>query len=340
MRKRKGTTTSRKAAADSGEIRVRGERIPVVYEQIAHRHLKYYSANPRVYSVVRTGNHEPTQEEIEEHLQDMEHVRELVQDIKRHGGLIDRLVVKDGTLEVLEGNSRLAAWRFLSDRDPNRWSEVECMVLPAATDESLISALLGQWHLKGKTRWPPYEQAGHLYRRHKVDGVVLKELAREVGFSVPKVKQSIDAYDFMVRNDDNQRDRWSYYYEYVRSRTISKARDKFDKLDGAVVKQIKAGKIDRAQDLRDFLPVVCRNDRVLRKFVRGELALTDAHEMAKDLGGDHASYQKLKKFRMWLADEDVREALGGTKAAVRDKVLFEVKQLRALVDKVFKGLKG
>src|SRR5262249_48545141 len=57
--------------------------------------------------------------EIYEELLEQEHVRELKDDIKLNGGLIDPLIVKDNTFEVLEGNSRLAAcrWLYKNDKD-------------------------------------------------------------------------------------------------------------------------------------------------------------------------------------------------------------------------------
>ena len=57
-------------------------------------------------SLVRAGR-EPDQEDIYSELLEQEHVRELKEDIRLNGGLIDPLIVRDGTLEVLEGNSRL-----------------------------------------------------------------------------------------------------------------------------------------------------------------------------------------------------------------------------------------
>tara|TARA_R110002124_G_scaffold144122_13_gene309043 strand:- start:11319 stop:11759 length:441 start_codon:yes stop_codon:yes gene_type:complete len=105
--------------------------------------LKFYVDNPRIYSFVRTEGHFPTQDEILERLLALEHVRELVHDIKTNGGLIDPLIVRGGALEVLEGNSRLAAYRFLFSQDPIRWSHVKCTVLPADIPQALVFALLG-----------------------------------------------------------------------------------------------------------------------------------------------------------------------------------------------------
>jgi len=203
---------------DTGDdtITIRGTHIPTRREAIPHHKLSFFKENPRIYSLLREDNDEPTQLEIEEKLLEMEHVRELISDIRRHGGLIESPIVKGGTLEVIEGNSRLAAWRFLSKKAPKKWNKINCLVLPEDTPQALVSALLGQLHLKGKTKWPAYEQAGYLFRRHREDGVKVSDLALEVGITRQKVNTSINAYQFMVDSKDNRRERWSYYLEYVR----------------------------------------------------------------------------------------------------------------------------
>jgi hypothetical protein len=79
-------------------------------------------------------------------------------DAGRNGGLLEPLIVRGGSLEVLEGNSLLAAYRQLAAKEPIKWAMVKCTVLPADVDDSLVFALLGQFHIKGKKDWAPYEQ--------------------------------------------------------------------------------------------------------------------------------------------------------------------------------------
>ena len=93
-------------------------------DRLAVMTLKYFSENPRIYFAIDVDESEPTQEEIQEKLIKMDHVKELVQDIKLNGDLIDPIIVKDGSFEVLEGNSRLAAYRELYKRDPLKWGKM------------------------------------------------------------------------------------------------------------------------------------------------------------------------------------------------------------------------
>jgi hypothetical protein len=319
-------------------IIIKGKVLATYEREIPHSHLQYYPDNPRVYSLVRAETDQPTQDEIEEELQDSEHVRELVQDIRRNGGLIDPLVVKNGTLEVIEGNSRLAAWRVLAKQDPMRWISVKCILLPKDITQTQVSALLGQWHLKGKKEWRPYEQAGYLWRRHKQDGITYPDLADEVGLGKTKVKQLAEAFEFMGKHGDVKRDRFSYYYEYTRSSKIGRARKKFAKLDEVVVGQIKAGQIIRAQDLRDMLPVICNKEKILRTFIQDDVPLSDAHSRAEKAGGGHKPSQKLKAFRNWIAKPEVQAHLATADGSIRQEIAFEVGKLRSLIERVHKKL--
>jgi hypothetical protein len=314
-------------------ILIRGTRIPIRIGAMRHAELRYFVENPRVYSLVRnSGEVEPTQDEIESALQGMEHVRELVQGIRSNGGLIDPLYVRAGTLEVIEGNSRLAAYRHLSTINPIRWALVKCALLPADIDESLVSALLGQWHLKGKKEWPPFEQAGYLFRRHTVHGVDVEALAAEVSLTRAKVSHLLEAYGFMIHHGDTERDHWSYYDEYTKSRKIRRAREIYPQLDGLVVKKIQSGEIARAADLREKLPVICESKpKILKKFVTGGESFEEAFERAVESGGDHSPYQKLLKFRKWFAQQEVQDALVAADGALEAQITFELKQLQRLV---------
>ena len=135
----------------------------------------------------------------------------MIQDIKANGGLIEPLIVREETLGVLEGNGRLAAYRYLAKQDPIKWGLVKCTMLPCDVSESLVFALLGEYHIKGKKDWAPYEQAGFLYRRYKQHNADIKALALEMNISSKKIKHLIDTYEFMVTHGEADTNTWSYY---------------------------------------------------------------------------------------------------------------------------------
>src|SRR5437879_5767356 len=128
----------------AGKLRLKGSDIATETKDLDQIKLQFYVDNPRIYSLVRGDNRTPDQEEICKQLLGLDHVKELVHDIASNGGLIDPLIVRDEDFVVLEGNSRLAAYRFLASKDPIKWSKVRCTVLPGNIDEKLVFALLGQ----------------------------------------------------------------------------------------------------------------------------------------------------------------------------------------------------
>lgn len=164
--------------------------------------LSFYTDNPRAYSVLNASGETPSQEEIEEHMCGMEHVKQLKISIESNGGLIDPLIVRDKDFTVLEGNSRLAAYRLLSRIDPVKWGLVKCKVLPADIDDSAIFTLLGQYHIIGRKDWDPYEQANYLYRRHTETRLPIEYMAAELGISKQKANTMINVITFMIEHDD------------------------------------------------------------------------------------------------------------------------------------------
>jgi ParB/Sulfiredoxin domain len=330
-----------KAAARSvttNSILLRGHHIPVTIQNLEQHKLRFYSENPRVYSAVRGGGNVPTQDEIQTRLLEMEHVKDLIQDIRLNKGLIEPLIVRDGTYEVLEGNSRLAAYRFLAKSDPVKWGYVKCTVLPNDIDEALIFILLGQFHIKGKKDWVPYEQAGFLYRRFKKHNAGVKALALEIGISAKRVKHLVDTYEFMVEHGEDGVNRWSYYDEYLKSNKIRRAREQCPELDSLVIEKIRTESIERAVDLREQLPVICSAPKILGKFAAGNLDFSEAYEAAVQAGGDSAHLKTVKKFRDWITRPRVGEDLVECQGKVRGSVIFELRKIESRVRHLLKKL--
>lgn len=338
----KAAVLSSVTTAVADEIVIRGRQIPVKICQLANTRLKFFPENPRIFSIIGAGEKLPSQEEIQERLLGMEHVKVLIQDIKRNGGLIDPVLVKDGSLEVLEGNSRLAAYRALSETDPIKWGLIKCVLLPADLSEDMIFSLLGQYHVKGKKDWAPFEQAGFLYRRHKNQGIDIATLSKEIGIGRGTVKQLVDTYQFMIDHNQTEVSRWSYFYEYLKSKKIKKARDQYADFDALVVEKIESGEIAKATDVRDKLPIVAAaSDKVLKKFALGELDFEDSYERAVDAGGDNATLRKLSAFRTWLGRTDIQNEILELHGQAGAKARFEFKHLatlsRSIKDKLETG---
>lgn len=329
------TTVAAPPDVSHGSITLRGQRIPTRTLDLEQKKLRFFVDNPRIYSLVRAEDRTPNQNEICEKLLEHEHVKELIVNIADNGGLMDPVIVRDGDFVVLEGNSRLAAYRHLASKDPIKWSLIRCTILPANIDEKLVFALLGEYHIKGKKDWLPYERAGFLYRRHKHHSIALSVVAQELGISDREARHIVNVFEFMIQHGDADRDRWSYYDEYLKSQKIRKAREEHAGFDAFIVSQIKSQTIPTAMDLRDKLPAVCSaSPKVLKRFLDGRNTLEEAYESAKSAGAENDAYNKLKRFREWLSRPDTKDDIQEANKQVRDRMLFELRNIESRVSKL------
>ena len=310
-------------------ITLGGKEVPYVPCQLPHMELRFYPENPRIYSVVYTGTEEPSQHDIQDRLEEREHVKGLVQNIKANGGLIDPLWVRDGDLLVLEGNSRLAAYRILSRNDPARWGMVKCHLLPRDIGDKEIFSFLCQYHVVGRQDWAPYEQAGIIWRRNKYHDDSPEYMAKEMGLSSREVTRLIEVYSLMDRHGDTAVDHWSYYYEYLKSKKIQTQREEHPELDRVVAKAVKSGQIRRAEDIRDKLTKVAgAGGRVLQSFIDKPGALDSCYEKAVEGAEKTALYRTLNKFRVKIGDLDTGRSLQEMSHTNRKKCRFELTKIR------------
>jgi len=260
----------------------------------------------------------------------MEHVRELVLDIKNNGGLIEPVIVKPETNEVLEGNSRLAAYRLLAKSNAIKWGLIKCTFLPNGVDENTIFTLLAQFHIKGKKDWAPFEQAGFLYRRLNDHKLPIDTIAKDVGLKVGEAKLFIETYDFMLRHKEDDSTKWSYYLEFLKSNKIKKMREQFEEFDDLIVEKIKNGEIAKATDVRDRLPKLGDGSKsLLRQFAQGQIPFEKAIVKLVDSGADNTAYKKLSRFRKWLAEDEVKQALDVGTSEEKKKIAFELDKIHS-----------
>ena len=300
--------------------------------------LRFYVDNPRIYSLIERHNEEPSQEEILKRLNRMDHVKQLIQSIRANGGLTDPMLVRDKDYVVLEGNSRLAAYRVLARNDPIKWGKAKVRLLPSDISENLVFALLGEYHIIGRKDWVPYEQAGYLYRRNTMHGISAKEMAEEMGLSAQRVNHLIVTYQFMIDQEDNDASRWSYYDEYLKSPRVRKARAENPKLDEVVVKKIKDREIESAQDVRNKLVKIVDESkagpRPIKILMSGEETFDKAFESARDRGVDNMWLNRFKRFKEQLQEEFLIQDMVEMDAAQRKKCLFELGKIRQATETI------
>lgn len=317
----------------SDVITLRQKEVHLVVDNVDNHKLRFYSENPRIYSHIWSEGREPTQQEIFDILSKTEHVREvLLPSIRANGGLIEPLLIKGNV--VLEGNSRLAAYRLLSDgdreSDREKWRLVRVRRLPDDISEADVFALLGEYHIVGKKDWAPFEQAGYLYRRHKTHGVAEGELQKEIGLSAHKIRHLIRVYQFMRDHNDQNPNRWSYYDELLKGRKFADVVTKHPDFNEIIVEKINSGEIERAVDLRDRLPLITNaGGNTLKKFISGAYSFEQAVADARMRGAGNYNYKKLNEFRQWLADGQLDGEFRSSKTSDKQMLKFELDKDRA-----------
>lgn len=326
------------------ELTIGRKQYDVKEELLNQSELLFYEDNPRVYSILRADGHSPSQKEIEEKMISMDHVKQLKQSIDQNGGLIDPLIVvkRNDDYVVLEGNSRLAAYRILAQKDPYKWRQVRALVLPDTISDGDIFTLLGQYHLIGRKDWSVFEQAAYLYRQKEATNVEPDTLSKMVGLTVGKIKKYIEVYEFMLEHNDLKPDRWSYYDEYLKSRGIKKYRETSPQIDSVFVEQVKNGEIKQAIDVRTVFGEVAKaNDKAAKKIMQdiidGTTSIYDGYEKFVATGKATDNYKHIKKFLELISDPEAQIAIKQEAANNKD-VAFKLKQMNKVIDKILKDL--
>ena len=316
------------------------ESYPIKRCEIEQKKLLFFPENPRVYSVLNASDEKPSQEIIEKVMCKSDHVKQLKESIRSNGGLIDPIIVRDGDFVVLEGNSRLAAYRLLNRQDPIRWSKVSVILLPNDIPEAAVFALLGQYHIIGRKDWDPYEQAGYLYRTLKESNKSQELLASELGITSSYIKKLIDVYQYMIDKDDNHPNKWSYYEELLKNRGIKKAFEKHPELEDKIIDDIKNNRIKMAIDIRKLGDIGKLNDKlsnkILKDLAKGEEDLYSAYDIVESSGKMDNNFQLVSNFRKKISDENFFNKLLNDENL--GDVEFESNKIKRIVSNLLKKI--
>ena len=274
------------------DITILGKKIPVGNDYIDIRNLKFLRDNPRVYASTHEVSNfedkapEEQQEIIFKQLLEQQSVKKLKPDIKRHGGLMESILIRQDTMEVIEGNSRLAVYRKLHEDDPGNdtWEHIPCDIVSRLSDKQQV-VFLNQIHVKGKTQWSAFEKANFAYVR-KERGMSFKDIADLFGESDATIRIRVKCIEMMEKYGDKEQDHFSYYDVLVRTKGITDGMEEAGGLDKLVL-EIKQTGVEEddglftAQDMRKKLPVILKKPKVLKKYVTGKIDLDQAYQIAK-----------------------------------------------------------
>ena len=291
-----------------GKIQIQNETIEYRERELKVDELKFWPENPRVYSALRQKlfGEEPTQKDIEEVMTTLENVKRLRSSIKAFGGLTHPLFVRNGV--VIEGNSRLAAYRLLCRIDKIKWAKVRCNVLPDDMSDDLVFALIGSIHIDGVTEWTPFEQAGYLFRHLQKSKKPIEAIAKDCGLTSSKAKLYVKVYETMLANEDTDQSKWSYYVEMLKNSDITTKSKNFPELNliDTLCKKIKDGSITKANEFRDIGKLAKANSseayKALEAYINDEESLESAiTKVSAEEQKKHARHIA-KSFREFLAN--------------------------------------
>ena len=289
-------------------LRIENSIVEAIETDLNQVDLFYYPENPRINSIIESEFGEnPTQEQIEHKMQSLDHVKELKNSIRVNGGLIEPIFVKDNV--VLEGNSRLAAYRLLVREEPIKWAKIRAVLLPSSVTADQIFSLLGTMHIIGKTPWVPFEQAAYLQKRITTSRKKIDAIADELGLARSAARKYIATYELMVHNDDLTREKWSYYHEVVKNGAIQRADENYPQLaiKETILERIKDNKFSDAREIRKVGKIVGSDseatDEAIDGFINASMSLDEAIQLVESDSNIAIPTAKVRKFNITVDNE-------------------------------------
>lgn len=319
------------------------KRVPIRIEEIDIFQLDYYPDNPRInYVLSKYGGH-LDQNTIEQSLWTLDSTKNLAEDIRRNGGLIEEVLVLGN--QVVEGNTRLCAYRHLYKTAPegqkDKWKKIRAKRLLEKIDIKDLFLLLGKLHIEGKTEWDPYEKASYIYKMTDENGMSLDEISTIVGMPASNIRTQIAAYELMRDNylpkitklDDKETEikKFSIFLEYCRGADLQKMkRESPDVLtDEKFIKWVLEGRVrSAAYDVRKDLANILKCKPARKVFLNNppEEAVPAAKEVVALDRPETADtfFAKLDQMTKFLSEAPVIK--------VKSKVA-ENPRMKSLVDK-------
>ncbi|MEO5360289.1 MAG: hypothetical protein H7843_07545 [Nitrospirota bacterium] len=304
-------------------ITVLGRKITYEIREVDISTVEYYLENPRVnYIISKYPKERNTQDFIEKALFNNEYTKELIRDLEANKGLIDEVYVLNN--KVVEGNTRLCAYRWLSKKHHSelRWKTIKCRVLQEDVSDEELFYILSTFHIKGKKEWDAYEKAAYIYKMIRV----LNKSPEEIGKQIRKHRKSVEAmlkaYETMSQNylketpSDDQinasRDelkKYSYFEAFYLQKDLVKRAETPGFVD-EFVEWVRDNRLKKAVDVRQ-LPEILKSNKAKKAFLESEPenAFDEAMQViyVDRPGKVDLFYKKLRDFRELLENAEVRK---------------------------------
>lgn len=223
--------------ADSVQLIIAGEKVPVKHETINIGDVRLNPDNPRIRFLLKHRGASKDQASLLSIVKEQPGYDGLQKAIRKAGGLHDPIIVTHDGLAV-EGNSRAAAIRTLHNgakKDP-RWQTVPVIRLPKTVPARAMAMLMASYHVAGKTRWRAYAQADQIHELRKVHGWTPEQIADETRMNPREVEQYLEAYDYLVKEvlphvkngavTDVLESKFSHALEFIKNKKMASLREK------------------------------------------------------------------------------------------------------------------
>lgn len=303
-------------------ITVLGRSIPYLIKDIDIYSIEYYPENPRInYIISKNPPEKITQNFIEQELLKLDSTKERIKDLEENKGLIDEVYVLRN--KVVEGNTRLCAYRKLHKKYPNdsRWQTIKARILPDdVTDEELFY-ILGIFHIKGKTEWDAYEKAAYIYKMIKGLKKNPDDICKQVGIYRKTLDAMLSAYEVMstkylgkakldisAGGSRDELKKYSYFEAFFLQKELAQKAKDTPAFVEEFVEWVNEDRLKKAQNVRE-LPKVLSNKKASKAFCESDA--NEAFDEAMHILYEHRPekvekfYKKVREFREVLGEAEV-----------------------------------
>jgi hypothetical protein len=263
------------------EVTIDGRTVQLTYEDVPIEKIGLDEDNPRIRYRLKLQQNGKSLEQV---ILAMPEVKALQADIKRNGGLRERVILQpSGTkLKALEGNVRVTCIEDLHKRykDDARWKTVPARILPKDVDPKQIAILLADFHVAGKITWKAHEKAGHVYRMVHDLQMTMDEITTYLRSSKSTITRLEQAYKFMVEKflkiDDEKyakqgERKWSYFEEFFKIKPLREEYKKNAAFGDNFCRWVGDGRLPEGENVRSLSAIISNQD-AYKKFVGAPVA--------------------------------------------------------------------
>jgi hypothetical protein len=269
------------------EVTVDGRPIRLTFDDVPIDQIALDEDNPRIRYRLKLQTNGKSLDQV---IMSMPEVKALQNDIKRNGGLRERVILQpNGTkLKALEGNVRVTCLEDLHKKNPTdlRWKKVPARILPKDVDPKQIAILLADFHVAGKITWKAHEKAGHVYRMVHDLNMTMDEVTTYLHTSKSVVSRLESAYKFMIEKflkiDDEKyakkgESKWSYFEEFFKLKDLREEYKRNAAFGDNFCRWVGDGRLPEGETVRS-LPLIIGNPEAYKKFQEADVA--DAFRLA------------------------------------------------------------